>query len=109
MIKLSALFASAQTPFPKKAKNRMSIAIAEYVKAGCIPIIPDEGGPKEIVDDKSLEYRTINEAANTLARLVGDDNFRKERLRHCRERAKLFTRTAYEERQQTAIENMLKL
>lgn len=84
------------------------IAIAEYVKAGCIPIIPDEGGPKEIVDDKSLEYRTINEAANMLARLAGDDHFRKEHLLHCRERAKLFTRTAYEERQQKVIEGMLK-
>ena len=79
------------------------IAIAEYIKAGCIPIVPDEGGPKEIVDDKSLEFRTVGEAAETLARLVGDDAFREERRRHCAARAALFTCAAYESRQDAVI------
>ena len=82
------------------------IAIAEYVKAGCLPIIPDEGGPKEIVDDKSLEFRTVDEAAGTLARLVGDAAFREERRRHCAGRASHFTRAAYERRQETVIGQM---
>ena len=82
------------------------IAIAEYVKAGCLPIIPDEGGPKEIVDDKSLEFRTVDEAAGTLARLVGDAAFREEHRRHCAGRASHFTRAAYERRQETVIGQM---
>jgi glycosyltransferase involved in cell wall biosynthesis len=82
------------------------IAIAEYVKAGCIPIVPDVGGPKEIVDDKALEFRTVDEAAKTLARLVGDDAFREERRRHCLTRAPHFTRAAYEARQQAVVDVM---
>ena len=82
------------------------IAIAEYLKSGSIPIIPDVGGPTEIVDDKSLEFRTVDEAATTLARLVSDDAFREERRAHCAERAAAFSRAAYEERQQAVVENM---
>ena len=82
------------------------IAISEYVKAGCIPIIPDVGGPTEVVDDKALEFRTVDEAANTLVRLVGDDAFREECRRHCAERATHFTRAAYEERQQAVVREM---
>ena len=82
------------------------IAIAEYVKAGCIPLIPDVGGPKEIVADKALEFRTVPEAAQTLARLVSDDSFREERRRHCASRAAEFSRTAYESRQNDVIKQM---
>ena len=83
------------------------IAIAEYLKAGSIPIVPDEGGPKEIVDDKSLEFHTIDEAAATLARLLEDETFRKERQRHCSERATSFTLSAYETRQHAIMELMI--
>ena len=82
------------------------IAIAEYVKAGCIPLIPDVGGPKEIVADKALEFRTVPEAAQTLARLVSDDSFREERHRHCASRAAEFSRAAYESRQDDVIKQM---
>ena len=82
------------------------IAIAEYVKAGCIPLIPDVGGPKEIVADKALEFRTVPEAAQTLARLVSDNSFREERHRHCASRAAEFSRTAYESRQNDVIKQM---
>ena len=82
------------------------IAIAEYVKAGCIPLIPDVGGPKEIVADKALEFRTVPEAAQTLARLVSDDSFREERRRHCASRAAEFSRAAYESRQDDVIKQM---
>ena len=83
------------------------IAIAEYVKAGCVPIIPDEGGPKEIVEDPALEFRTVDEAANILVRLVGDDGFREEHRRRCSERAAEFSCAAYESRQQSVVEQMI--
>ena len=83
------------------------IAIAEYIKAGCIPIIPDEGGPTEIVDDNALEFHTNEEAAATLAHLINDEVFRKAKRSHCAERAKEFTCTAYMERQRAVISKML--
>ena len=83
------------------------IAIAEYVKAGCIPIIPDGGGPTEIVEDPALEFSTVDEAANTLVRLVGDAAFREEHRRRCAERSAEFSCAAYESRQQSVVEQMI--
>jgi len=103
-----AFMLSATYALHAERDEAFGIAIAEYLKAGCIPVIPDQGGPREIVDDKSLEFRTIDEAANTLARLAGDETFREERRRHCAGRAALFTRAAYEERQREVVEQMTK-
>ena len=71
------------------------IAVTEYLKAGIIPVVPDEGGTCEIVDDPDLSWHTLAEGARILARLVSDASFREERRRHCAERAQRFTRQAY--------------
>ena len=75
------------------------ISIAEYLSSGLIPIVPDEGGTPEIVDSPALTYRTNEDAAQILARLLSDAGFRENQRRHCVERAKLFSREAYLERQ----------
>lgn len=75
------------------------ISIAEYLSSGLIPIVPDEGGTPEIVDSPALTYRTNEDAAQILAHLLSDAGFRENQRRHCVERAKLFSREAYLERQ----------
>ena len=75
------------------------ISIAEYLASGLIPIVPDEGGTPEIVDSPALTYRTNEDAAQILAHLLSDASFRENQRRHCVERAKLFSREAYLERQ----------
>ena len=75
------------------------ISIAEYLSSGLIPIVPDEGGTPEIVDSRALTYRTNEDAAQILARLLSDAGFRENQRRHSVERAKLFSREAYLERQ----------
>jgi len=75
------------------------ISIAEYLSSGLIPIVPDEGGTPEIVDSPALTYRTNEDAAQILAHLLSDASFRENQRRHCVERAKLFSREAYLERQ----------
>lgn len=83
------------------------IAIAEYLKAGNVPIVPDEGGPKEIVDDSELTFKTIEEAAQTLARLLSDKAFLEDKQRNCAEHAKSFTLGAYMERQYRVLNNII--
>lgn len=83
------------------------IAIAEYMKAGCIPLVPDVGGPAEIVGSKELQFRENETAAQTLSRLLCDDSFREVQRRLCAARAVDFTIGAYKERQKKAIEEML--
>ena len=66
-----------------------------------------EGGvAADLVDDRALEFHTVDKAAGTLARLVGDEAFREARLRHCAERARKFTLNAYREHQQEVVGEM---
>lgn len=82
------------------------IAIAEYLKAGCIAIVPDVGGPAEIVANDALTFGDNEQAADTLSRLVADDAFRAEAARICAERGKEFTLAAYMEREKEVIREM---
>ena len=83
------------------------ISVAEYLVSGNIAIVPDEGGSREVVDSPALSYRTDDEAAGILSRLLTDAAFREEQRRHCAERAKTFTRQAYMERQHTLLDGIL--
>ena len=102
-----AFMLSATYAIHAERDEAFGIAIAEYIKAGCIPIIPDEGGPTEIVDDHALEFHTNEDAAATLTRLINDQDFHCERLRHCTERAKEFSCAAYMARQHAVVAKML--
>ena len=82
------------------------ISITEYLKAGNIVIVPDAGGTTEIVDAPALTYHKSEEAAQILVRLIGDDAFREEQLRHCAERAKEFSCAAYMARQHALLAKM---
>jgi glycosyltransferase involved in cell wall biosynthesis len=83
------------------------ISVAEYLLSGLIPLVPDEGGTPEIVDSPALTYRTDDDAAQILARLLADAGFRQGQARHCSERAKLFTREAYFERQRELLHRIV--
>ena len=83
------------------------ISVTEYLKAGCIPIVPEEGGACEIVNSPELTFRTNDEAARILARLLVDGDFRERRRRHCAEQAGKFTRAAYLERQRRLLERIV--
>lgn len=83
------------------------IAVAEYLKAGLIAIVPDEGGAAEVVDTPELTYRDNDEAARILAGLISDADSRRARLLRCRERAEFFSRRAYAERQRELLAGLL--
>jgi glycosyltransferase involved in cell wall biosynthesis len=84
------------------------ISITEYLKAGCIPIVPDEGGTPEIVCNPALIYHTNKEAAQILVRLLSDGTFREEQRNYCLERAKTFSFGNYMKMQHELIDKMLK-
>jgi glycosyltransferase involved in cell wall biosynthesis len=87
--------------------EEFGISIAEYLKAGIIPIVPDEGGSKEVVDAPSLTYRTDEDAARILARLLIDGSFRKEQADHCKERAKEFSFGQYMKHQNRILDRIM--
>lgn len=98
---------SASYALHAERDEAFGIAVAEYLVSGLIPIVPDEGGTTEIVNSAELAYRTQDAAADILARLSSDVSFRERMCRHCTERAKLFTRDAYFERQQMLLDRIV--
>ena len=84
------------------------ISVTEYLKAGCISIVPDEGGTMEIVDNPDLTYHTVEEAAMILTHLVSDEEFRQKQLNRCKERAVFFSADNYMRRQHEVLDCILK-
>ena len=87
--------------------EEFGIAVTEYLKAGLIPVVPDEGGSCEVVDKPELSYSSNEDAASKLARLVTDDAFAKAMREHCRSRALTFSRSEYEKRESGILEKIL--
>ncbi len=83
------------------------ISITEYLKAGLIPIVPDEGGACEVADNPELSFHTPDEASAILVRLLEDPEFRERQRRRCAERACLFSCDAYMERQRQLLEEIV--
>lgn len=54
-----------------KQSEHFGISIAEAVGQGCIPVVHDSGGQREIVTDATLRYGTEAEAAQAIERLLG--------------------------------------
>lgn len=84
------------------------ISITEYLKAGCIPLVPDEGGSMEVVSNPELTYHTNEDAARIMTHLLSDDVFRQEQLDYCRERAKKFSFECYMDTQHKLLDTILK-
>ena len=83
------------------------ISVTEYLKAGLVPVVPDEGGAPEVVGDPELAYRDDEAAARILARLLADDRFREEKRRRCAERAKIFSFARYMESQHRLLKGIV--
>ena len=83
------------------------ISVAEYLKAGLIPLVPDEGGTLEIVDNPELTYGTCEEAAHILARLLQDKAFLDKQSCLCQERARAFSLASYMESQRRLLARIM--
>lgn len=83
------------------------ISVAEYLKAGNIVVVPEEGGACEVVNNPALTYKTDEEAVAILVRLLSDETFRSAQGRLCSERARIFSRNAYLERQSELLRQII--
>ncbi len=83
------------------------ISITEYLKAGCIAIVPDEGGTPEVVGVPALTYHTDEDAAKILAHLLNDEAFRREQMDRCKKRAESFSFERYLETQNKILDSIL--
>ena len=75
------------------------ISVTEYLKAGNITLVPDEGGSQEIVDTPALTYHDRDDAVRILVKLLNDPAFREEQKKSCAVRAEEFSGENYRKRQ----------
>jgi glycosyltransferase involved in cell wall biosynthesis len=77
------------------------MAIVEAMAAGCVPVVPRDGGPWfDILDQKQgkygFSYKDIREAAEIIERLVEDEGLWEEVSARARERALVFDGSVFE-------------
>jgi len=78
------------------------ISLVEAMSAGCIPIVPREGGPwidilSKIEGESGYGYSTINEAAEIIEVILSDENLREKLRYNCIKRARDFNFDRYRE------------
>jgi glycosyltransferase involved in cell wall biosynthesis len=67
------------------------IAVAEQVKAGCIPFVPDSGGQTEIVGDPALCYADPDDAVAKIDAVLRDEAKQHALREHLRRQAEQFS------------------
>ncbi|MBV5272918.1 MAG: glycosyltransferase family 4 protein [Lamprocystis purpurea] len=67
------------------------ISVAEYVKAGCIPFVPSQGGPAEIVMSDELIYRDQDEAVAKIVALLDNPDRQRALQTDLAQRARMFS------------------
>jgi glycosyltransferase involved in cell wall biosynthesis len=77
------------------------ISVVEGMAAGCVPVVPRDGGPWfDILDQKQGEYgfsyESVREAAEIISRLVEDEGLWEEISARARERALVFDGSVFE-------------
>jgi glycosyltransferase involved in cell wall biosynthesis len=75
------------------------IAIVEAMASGCIPIVRNATGPREIVTSESgFKWNSINEAIKYISKILLNEELRQKLSSNALERAKKFSPEAYQKR-----------
>lgn len=89
-----------------RSAEEFGIAITEYIKAGVIPIVPKEGGPREIVGSDKLCFSNYEEAVAILIRLVSDEDYYEQCRKLCSCRKFKFSAENYLKEQHAIFEKL---
>lgn len=82
------------------------ISITEYITSGIVPIVPAHGGAAEIVGISELIYRTEEEGAGILIKLLTNSDFMLVMQKKLRQRAQYYSAGAYDARQKELLKNL---
>ncbi|MFP3984598.1 MAG: glycosyltransferase family 4 protein [Candidatus Bathyarchaeia archaeon] len=79
------------------------MAVVEAMAAGCVPVVPRNGGPWfDVLDEKQgrygYSYRSVGEAADIIMMLLEDEELRRQVSARARKRAMAFDRTIFEKK-----------
>lgn len=92
---LRKLLLSSKVYLHTREYEPFGITIAEAMSTGCIPIVPDSGGPREFVPE-NLRYEAIEEGAMKIERAI--DQWSTKKMREIINSAKSFNEQKFSER-----------
>jgi glycosyltransferase involved in cell wall biosynthesis len=86
------------------------IAVVEAMAAGCVPIVPRDGGPwfdilEQRQGDYGFSYESVGEAAQLIERIIVDEELRKSVSTRACERAMIFDTSIFERKILSVIES----
>jgi glycosyltransferase involved in cell wall biosynthesis len=90
---------------PELAEH-FGIVTVEAMAAGCVPLVADTGGQREIVRDgiDGWRWSTLEELADMTRRVAADDALRRRMAVEARSRAQAFSSTLFVSRMKSEIE-----
>lgn len=75
------------------------MTIVEAMASGCVPVVRDAAGPREIITpDTGFLWKSVNEAVDHVARIMSNEMLRKKLSVNAIQRAKKFDVQAYQKR-----------
>jgi glycosyltransferase involved in cell wall biosynthesis len=90
-----ALLTGSRFAIHTRPHEAFGITVAEMVKAGCIPFIPDSGGQTEIVPFEDLQFASTDEAVQKIDALLRDENAQQRVLQKLNGRKNLFSTSQF--------------
>lgn len=95
--KVSELLGKAKVYIHCAQNEHFGITIVEAMAAGCVPVVNDSGGPREIVSDSvGFRWRHVDEAVGQVSRLIRDEDLRRGLSSEAASRASRFGPDAFE-------------
>ena len=92
-----------------RANETFGISIAEMVRAGCIPFVPEGGGPEEIVGkNPNLIFHNSEDAVEKIMTVLSDEKLARFLTETVKERALLFSVDRFKAELIDLISEMLK-
>ena len=95
--KVRELLGSAKVYVHCAQDEHFGITIVEAMAAGCVPVVNDSGGPREIVsDDVGYRWKQIDEAVGQVSELIKNDDVRRQLAKGAVSRAGQFGADVFE-------------
>ncbi len=85
--------------------EHFGITIVEGMAMGCVPVVHDSGGPREIVtEDVGFRWGTVSEAAGLVSRIIEDEALRVRLSISARAKSKVYSPEIFESKVGTLLE-----